>query len=95
VAGEWWGAIPQKNQVSIEEKLAQSLGVKLGDKLTFTISAQQLVSEVVSIRRLRWDTMKPNFYMIFSPTTLETYPQTFLTSFFLPKEQKNYFKSIS
>lgn len=89
IAGKWWDETPIKNQVSIEEKLAQSLGVKLGDKLTFTISGQQFIAEVVSIRRLRWDTMKPNFYMIFSPTTLDNYPQTFLTSFFLPKEQKN------
>lgn len=89
ISGEWWNENPVKNQVSIEEKLAQSLGVKLGDKLTFTISNQQIIADVVSIRRLRWDTMKPNFYMIFSPTTLDNYPQTFLTSFFLPKEQKN------
>ncbi len=89
IEGEWWNKTPVKNQVSIEDKLAQSLGVKLGDKLTFTISNQEVIADVVSIRRLRWDTMKPNFYMIFSPTTLDNYPQTFLTSFFLPKEQKN------
>ncbi|MGB4498337.1 MAG: FtsX-like permease family protein [Methylococcaceae bacterium] len=89
IAGEWWSETPVKNQVSIEEKLAKSLGVKLGDKLTFMISNQQVIADVTSIRRLRWDTMKPNFYMIFSPTTLDNYPQTFLTSFFLPKEQKN------
>lgn len=89
ISGEWWNEMPVKNQVSIEEKLANSLGVKLGDNLTFTISNQQVIANVTSIRRLRWDTMKPNFYMVFSPTSLDNYQQTFLTSFFLPKEQKN------
>jgi putative ABC transport system permease protein len=94
ISGEWWNETPVKDQVSIEEKLAKSLGVKLGDKLTFTISNQQVMANVTSIRRLRWDTMKPNFYMVFSPTTLDNYPQTFLTSFFLPKEQKNYLNQL-
>jgi putative ABC transport system permease protein len=75
--------------VSIEEKLAESLKVKLGDKLMFTIGNQQVMATVSSIRNLHWDTMKPNFYMIFSPLTLEGYPGTYLTSFYLTKHQKD------
>jgi putative ABC transport system permease protein len=87
IDGSWWTE-NQAGQVSIEEKLAQSLKIKLGDELTFTIGSQQVKSSVTSIRKLQWNTMKPNFYMIFSPNTLNNYPYTFITSFYLSSEQK-------
>ncbi|MDP3839083.1 MAG: FtsX-like permease family protein, partial [Methylococcales bacterium] len=87
IDGSWWTE-NQAGQVSVEEKLAQSLKIKLGDELTFTIGSQQVKSSVTSIRKLQWNTMKPNFYMIFSPNTLNNYPYTFITSFYLSSEQK-------
>ncbi|MFZ2170452.1 MAG: FtsX-like permease family protein [Methylococcaceae bacterium] len=93
VAGNWW-ATEQAGLVSIEQKLADSLKIKLGDLLTFTVGSQQINAMVASIRELRWDTMKPNFYMIFSPGTLEAYPSTFITSFYLPETQKNVLNTL-
>jgi putative ABC transport system permease protein len=80
--------------VSIEKKLAESLKVKLGDKLTFTIGSQQMQANISSIREVQWDTMKPNFYMIFSPGTLDGHAQTFITSFFLPDTQKKLLNTL-
>ncbi len=88
VAGNWW-INQQPGLVSIEQKLADSLKIKLGDLLKFTVGSQQINATVASIRELRWDTMKPNFYMVFSPGTLDAYPSTFITSFYLPESQKN------
>ena len=88
VAGSWWNN-QQIGLVSVEQKLADSLKIKLGDLLKFTIGSQQINATVTSIRSLRWDTMKPNFYMIFSPGTLDAYPGTFITSFYLSESQKN------
>ncbi len=87
IEGAWWND-SQVGQVSVEQKLAQSLKIKLNDKLTFTIGSQQVKASVASIRELQWNTMKPNFYMIFSPNTLNSYPYTFITSFYLSTEQK-------
>lgn len=88
VAGQWWtGRLT--NQVSVEQKLAQSLNIKPGDSVAFTVGSQQIKAEVASIRKLEWNTMKPNFYMIFSPGTLDAFPSTFITSFYLPKDQKD------
>lgn len=87
IDGNWW-TDSQAGQVSVEEKLAHSLKIKLGDELTFTIGSEQVKASVSSIRKLQWNTMKPNFYMIFSPNTLNNYPYTFITSFYLPSEQK-------
>lgn len=74
--------------VSVEKGLAESLGVEVGDQLGFNIGGQELVATVASLRTVRWDTMAPNFFMIFAPGTLDTYPHTWLTSFFLPPGQK-------
>ena len=89
VAGSWWEADAPKNLVSVEEKLAKNLGIKVGDVLSLTVGSQQFTATVNNLRSLRWDTMKPNFYMIFSPKTLDDFPSTYLTSFFLAPEQKN------
>jgi len=93
VAGNWWNN-QQTGLVSVEQKLADSLKIKPGDLLTFTVGSQQINATVASIRELRWDTMKPNFYMIFSPGTLDAYPSTFITSFYLPEIQKNVLNTL-
>ncbi|HIF53656.1 MAG TPA: FtsX-like permease family protein [Methylococcaceae bacterium] len=88
IAGTW--SSEQKGQLSIEQKLANSLHVSLGDKLTFTIGSQQVQASISHIRSVQWDSMKPNFYMLFSPGTLENYPSTLITSFYLTDTNKNY-----
>jgi putative ABC transport system permease protein len=87
IAGNWWSP-GKKAEVSVEQKLAESLKIKLGDQLSFVIGGQQLSATVSSLRSLQWETMKPNFYMIFPPGTLESFPGTFLTSFYLPESKK-------
>ncbi len=74
--------------VSVEAKLAESLQIKLGDKLGFSIDGQKLDAVVVSLRSVRWDTMRPNFYMIFSPGTLNGFPARWLTSVYCPQNKK-------
>ena len=92
VAGEWKPAL--YGQVSIEQKLAKSLKIKLGDKLTFTIGSQQQQATVSHIRSVQWDTMKPNFYMVFSPKTLAGYATTYITSFYIAEENKTMLNAI-
>ncbi|WP_027158697.1 ABC transporter permease [Methylobacter luteus] len=92
-AGRWWQS-DKTGLVSVEQKLAKSLKIKLGDQLTFTVGSEQFEATVSSLRDLQWDTMKPNFYMIFSPGTLESYPSTFITSFYLPEAQKNFLNDL-
>ncbi|WAK02213.1 ABC transporter permease [Methylobacter sp. YRD-M1] len=92
-AGHWWQS-DRAGLVSVEQKLAKSLKIKVGDKLTFTVGSEQFEATVSSLRDLQWDTMKPNFYMIFSPGTLENYPSTFITSFYLPESRKNFLNEL-
>lgn len=93
IAGQWWKS-SLSGLVSVEEKLAKSLKIGLGDQLTFLVGGQQFKAAVASIRTLQWDTMKPNFYMIFSPGTLDAYPKTYLTSFYLPEAKKEILNAL-
>ena len=89
VQGAWWSGKPAKNSVSVEERLADKLGIKLGDALTFMIAGEPLNARVDSIRSVQWDSFHPNFYMIFPAGLLDQYPATYLTSFYLPPERRN------
>ncbi len=82
IDGQWWegGAEPQ---VSVEDDFAQSLGLKLGDKLTIDIAGEKLVVPVTSLRTVQWDSFRPNFFMVFSPGSLDETAGTMVTSLYL------------
>jgi len=79
-AGHW---PPLRDEVSIEEGVAERLGVKLGDTLTFTGDTQEFTAKISSMRKVDWESLKPNFFFIFPPGALDAQPQTWLTSFHL------------
>ena len=82
VSGDWFG--PQSNdEVSIEEGIAKTLGVKLGDVLRFDIAGVNAQGRVTSIRKLDWDSMHVNFFVIFPPASLATMAQTWISAFHL------------
>lgn len=88
VRGEWWHADAPPGTVSVEEKLAERLGVAPGDRLSFTIAGAMLEARVANIRRVKWESFHPNFFMIFTPGTLDDYPATYMTSFYVTPQQK-------
>ena len=77
-AGSW---PPKAGEVSMEEELAGRLGVKPGDTLTFTGDTQQFTAKISSLRKVDWESLRPNFFFIFPPGALDGQPQTWLTSF--------------
>jgi putative ABC transport system permease protein len=85
--GAWWGPTA-RDEVSVEAGVARSLGLHIGDTLTVVIGGQRIVTEVSSIRALEWDTMRPNFFLIFPRSVLERHAAMWLTSFYLPPERK-------
>ncbi|QJD30517.1 ABC transporter permease [Methylococcus geothermalis] len=85
VQGRWWSEGPLR--VSVEEKLAGELGIRLGARLTFDVAGTQIEARVESLRSVRWDSMTPNFYVIFSPGSLQDQPRTYLTSFHVAQER--------
>ncbi|WP_338577543.1 putative ABC transporter permease subunit YbbP [Erwinia sp. E_sp_W01_1] len=77
-AGSW---PPKQGEVSMEEELAGRLKVKLGDTLTFTGDTQDFTAKITSLRKVDWESLKPNFFFIFPRGALVDQPQTWLTSF--------------
>ncbi len=92
--GSWWSAIAtaaasDSNMpgVSVESQLASRLELQIGDLLTFTIGEQPVEAQVRSIRSVQWDSLKPNFYMAFTPGALDNFSATYLTSAYIPRDQ--------
>ncbi|WP_372964005.1 ABC transporter permease [Marinobacter sp.] len=95
VEGKWFAPGVTKG-VSVEAELAERLGLKLGDRLTFTIGSEKLTEPVTSIRTVQWDSMKPNFYMAFPPGSgLTEMPGTWITSFHLDENDKTLLNEFS
>jgi len=89
-SGSWWkhGKVASPTEVSVETHLADELDIRLGDRLRFQIGPEALEAKVSSLRKVDWDNMRPNFYMIFPPTVLDDYAHTFITSIYLPTARK-------
>ena len=89
VAGEWWpSGKTDKNWFSVEEGIAETLDIELGDVLTYKIGEQTVKAEVRNLRWVEWDSFNVNFFVIANPGVLNEYPATYITSFYLPPEHK-------
>jgi putative ABC transport system permease protein len=82
VAGHWFdGSAPQ---ASVEEGLAKTLNLKLGDRLRFEVGDQPVEATITSLRKLEWGSMRVNFFVILNPQALGNAPRTWITAFRLP-----------
>ena len=86
--GMWWGEDSEPGYVSIEQEYAKWLDLELGDRLEFEVNQQIVSAEVSSFRSVRWDNMQPNFFIIFSPGTIDHLGATFLSTALMEREQK-------
>ena len=86
IAGHWWTKQDAGQPlVSLASEFQESLGVKVGDHLTFDIAGETLEARVASIRKVKWDTFQPNFFIVFAPGVLEHVAGTYMTSaYFTP-----------
>ncbi|MEZ9070228.1 ABC transporter permease [Vibrio splendidus] len=89
------GAWTQEQGVSVESGVAEQLGLKIGDELSFTINSQNVSAKVNSIRKVEWREMKPNFYFIFTPDVLSSIPSTWLVSFRLEEQHNQMLNELS
>ena len=89
VSGHWWDASNQESPLfSVETGIAETLGIKLGDKLSFDLAGVPIEAEVSNLRQVRWDSFQPNFFVIGTPALLRDYPTNYITSFYLPPGQE-------
>jgi len=104
VKGQWdWLALSDKENISdgdnepdqqisasisIEDKMAKALDLKIGDSLTFKVGGDSWTAKISSFRSIDWQTFTPNFYIIANPGTLEGFSPTYINAFNLPKDKK-------
>ncbi|MBL0165622.1 MAG: ABC transporter permease [Propionivibrio sp.] len=83
-AGRWFAASDTARGVaSVEEGLATTLGLKVGDQLEFVIGGEKVEMQVLGLRKLNWDSMRVNFFVLTPPAVLEPYSASWITSFYL------------
>jgi putative ABC transport system permease protein len=88
-AGEWWSTdSDDASEISLEVSIARSLGVEIGDSISFNIGGEEVDVPVTSLRSVEWDSMQPNFYLMLSPGAVRELPQTYIASVFIPPEQR-------
>jgi putative ABC transport system permease protein len=88
VSGTWWEVGTEQSVVSLEDGFAEDIGAKVGDLLTLRIAADEFSVQVASIREVNWESMQPNFFVIFPDNLLERFPNTLFTSFYLEPDEK-------
>jgi putative ABC transport system permease protein len=89
IAGRWWEPDEfGKPLVSISSEYQEALGLKLGDTLAFDVAGEPLNVTVASIRKIRWDSFRPNFFLVFPPKLLDGAAGTYMTSIFLTEKQR-------
>jgi putative ABC transport system permease protein len=89
VAGKFWTKDQESSDVmpecSLEQSYATRMGFKMGDILEFDISSIPFKTRVTSLRRVKWTSFEPNFFINIQPGLINEAPHTFLVSLYLPK----------
>ena len=89
-AGQWFTpADVGQGLASVEEGLARTLGIQLGDELVFRVAGVDKKLRTSSLRKLSWDSMRVNFFVLTPPGVIEDAPASYITSFYLPKSNEH------
>jgi len=89
VAGAWWQSPDAPGQFSVEEGIAETLGIELGEELRFWVAGREVAAPVTSLRRVQWDSFNVNFFVTATPSLLAAEPATYVTSFYLPTARED------
>jgi putative ABC transport system permease protein len=85
VRGRWWDASERAAaQLSVEDGIARTLGIALGDQLTYDVAGTPFTARVTSLRKVEWDSFRANFFVVGTPGLLEPFPATYISNFHVP-----------
>ena len=85
VGGQWTAEEP--GALSVEEGIANTLNLKLGDSLRFDMGGVQNEAKITSLRKVDWGSMRANFYVIYPVSQLADVPATYMTAFRAPEDR--------
>jgi putative ABC transport system permease protein len=78
----------------VEQGMAESMGLNLGDTLKFSVAGELFEGQISSIRSVVWENFRPNFFIIGTQKVLADKPQTWLMSALIKPDQKPYLKTL-
>ncbi|MDA8092730.1 MAG: FtsX-like permease family protein [Betaproteobacteria bacterium] len=85
VAGHWWTLEDTgKPLVSVEDGIAATLGIRLGDRLTFRIAGSDFTAQVASLRHVQWNSFQVNFFVVAAPAALQGFPTSYISALHVP-----------
>ncbi len=73
-------------EISVESGMAERLNLAIGDQLGFQVGDQTIAARITSIRSVKWDSMQPNFFVIFAPGQLDALPASAIASVYVPPD---------
>ena len=82
VAGRW--TPDEKDGLSVEEGLAETLGLKLGDRLRFDLGGTPIEGRITSLRKVDWSSMRVNFFVLFPTATMVDAPVSYIAAYRAP-----------
>ncbi|MDA8799200.1 FtsX-like permease family protein [Gammaproteobacteria bacterium] len=80
VAGKWWTEGDEVKEVSVDQEIAASMDLEIGDELTFSAGGKTFSVSVTSFREIEWQSFSPNFFFILSPAVGKELPNSYITS---------------
>ncbi len=94
VQGDWWPADTAESLISVETDYARGNGLRVGDVLEFDIGGLPVSARVANLRRVEWDSLQPNFFIVFSRSALAGFATTHMTSFHLEPDRKRFLNRL-
>lgn len=82
VAGRW--TEEEQGAISVEEGIAKTLNLKLGDTLSFDVGGVQTESKITSLRKVDWGSMRANFFVMYPVSAMPNVPTTYMSAFKAP-----------
>jgi putative ABC transport system permease protein len=96
VEGRWWtGETQGQNLVSIATEFQESMGLKLGDRMTFDIAGETVEATIANFRKVKWDSFQPNFFIVFAPGVIDNTAGTYMTSVHFPSGEARSLASLA
>ncbi|MCB1788155.1 MAG: FtsX-like permease family protein [Gammaproteobacteria bacterium] len=86
--GAWWSGRDAAPQFSVEQGIADRLGIRLGDMLTFEVAGLRVQAPVTSLRSVSWDSFNVNFFVVGTPAMGAGLPLTYLTSLYIDQHSE-------
>ncbi|HZY17565.1 MAG TPA: FtsX-like permease family protein [Ramlibacter sp.] len=83
VAGRW--TPEEAGAVSVEDGIAKTLGLQLGDRVRFDIGGIESEAKITSLRKVDWGSMRANFFVMYPVSRMPDVPETYMTSFRAPE----------